>query len=68
MGPGLSSWSLSPVDRYSKIAGAREELSPAQIKDRNRIFLILEVKETFLTIYAQKGSWEVKKGVTSMYP
>ena len=30
----LSSWSLSPMDRYSKTASAREELSPAQIKDR----------------------------------
>ena len=38
MGPRLSSWSLSPVDRYSKIAGAREELSPAQIRDKRPHF------------------------------
>ena len=56
MGPRLGSWSLSPVDRYSKTAGAREELSPAQITDRDHIFLILKVKENFLTIHAQKGS------------
>ena len=61
MGPMLSSWSLSPVDRYSKIAGVREELSLAQIKDRNHIFLILKVKETFPTTHAQKGSLKVKK-------
>ena len=44
MGPRVSSWSLSPVVRYSKMkitAGTREELSPAQIKDRDHIFLIL---------------------------
>ena len=34
MGPGLSSWSSSPVDRNSVTAGAREELSPAQIRDK----------------------------------
>ena len=32
MGPGLSSWSSSPVNRNSITAGAREELSPAQIR------------------------------------
>ena len=40
-GPRLSSWSLSPVDRYSKmkiIAGAKEELSPAQKKDRETTY------------------------------
>ena len=31
-----------------------------EIKDH--IFLILEVKEDFLTTHAQKGSLEVKKG------
>ena len=49
------------MDRYSKIVGAREELSPAQIKDRDHMFLILEVKETFLTIHVQKGASEVKR-------
>ena len=34
MGLRLNCWSFSPVDRYSKIAGAREELSPAQMKDK----------------------------------
>ena len=55
----LSSWSLSPMDRYSSVAEAREELSPAQIKDH--LFLILEVRETFLTTLAQKDFLEVKR-------
>ena len=60
MGPRLSSWSSSPVDKYSKIAGVREELSPAQMKDH--IFIILHVKKTFPTTHMQKISLEVKKG------
>ena len=32
------------------------------MKDRDHIFLILEVKETFQTIHVQKDSMEVKKG------
>ena len=60
MGPRLNSWSSSPVDRNSKIE-AREELNPAQIKDRDHIFLILVVKETFPTTHAQKGSLKVKR-------
>ena len=35
------------------IAGAREELNPAQIKDKHHIFLILQLKESFLTTYTQ---------------
>ena len=58
MGLRLSSQRSSPVDRYSSIAGAREELSPAQIKDH--LFLIFEVKETFLSTLAQKDFLEVK--------
>ena len=53
------------MDRYSKIAGAREELSPAQIRDH--IFLILKVKETFPTTHAQKGSLEVKREGASLH-
>jgi len=66
MGPRLSSWILSPVDRYSKTPRVREELSSAKIRDlKNHIFLILKVKETFLTTHVQKGSLEVKrKGVS----
>ena len=60
-GPQAGQLELSPVDRYSKITGMREELSTAQIKDRDNIFLFLEVKKTFLTIHAQKGSLEVKR-------
>ena len=59
MGPRLNCF--SPVDRSSKIAGARGELGPSQIKDRDHILLILEVKETFPTTCAQKGSSEVKR-------
>ena len=50
------------MDRYSKIAGAREEMSPVQVRDRDHILLILEVKIS-LTTYAQKGSLEDKSGV-----
>ena len=57
MGPRLGSWGLTPIDRYSKTGGAREELSPVQIKHRDNIFLILEIKETFPTMYAQRGSF-----------
>lgn len=59
MGLGLSSQRSSPVDRYSNVAGVREELSPAQIKDH--LSLIFEVKETFLTTLAQKDFWEVER-------
>ena len=42
--------------------GAREKLSPAQIRDkRDHTFLILKVKGTFPTTLAQKGSLEVKR-------
>ena len=61
-----SSWSLSPMDRYSKTAGAREELSPAQIKDRDHILLILKIKDTFRTIHLQRGSLEFKKSDVSI--
>ena len=60
-GPQAGQLELSPVDRYSKMGGAREELSPAQVKVRDSLFLILKVKETFLTIYAQKSTSEVKR-------
>lgn len=38
---------------------------PAQVRDH--IFLIPEVKETFLTIHTQKGSSKVKKEVASSH-
>ena len=56
------------MDRYCKTAKAREELNLAQIKDRDHIFLILEVKEMFPTRHAQRGSLEGKKQVMSIYP
>ena len=59
MGSRLSGWNLFPVDRYSKVAGLREELSPAQTRDLG--FLILKVSETFPTGHAQKGYSEVKR-------
>ena len=37
------------------------------MKDRDHLFVIFKVKETFLTIHAQKGSLEVKRGVMSIY-
>ena len=45
----------------TQTAGVREELSPAQIKDRGRVFLILEVKETFLTSMHRKAPWRSKR-------
>ena len=64
MGPKLSSWSVSLIHKYSKMkiiaSGLHQRLSLAQIKHREYILLILEVKETFLTTYVQKGSLKVK--------
>ena len=41
----------------------RQESGPCPDKrERDHKFLILEVKETFLTPHVQKGSLEVKKG------
>ena len=42
------------------IAGAREELSPVQIRDH--IVLSVEVKEIFLTTYVDKRLLRVQKG------
>lgn len=42
------------------IAGAREELSPVQIRDH--IFLNVEVKEVFLPTYAHKTPPQMSKG------
>ena len=55
MGPRLSIWSLSPLDRYSKMK--RRWVLPRW----DHIFLILEVKETFPTIHVRRGSLEVKR-------
>ena len=63
MGPRMNCWSLSPLDRYSKTekkTRRREELSPAQIRDKEtKYFLVLE---TFPTTYAKKGSSGGQKG------
>ena len=37
MGPRLSSWSLPPVDRYSKV---KDELSPAPTKDKETTYFL----------------------------
>ena len=45
-----------------RLSSRREEkLIPEQIRGKNYIFLILVVKETFLTVHVQKGSSEVKR-------
>ena len=49
------------MDRYSKTAGAKEELSPAQINDRDHVFLILELKENF-QLYMCKKAPQKSKG------
>ena len=49
MGPRLSKYNLFLVDRYLEdkdYSRSKEELHPAWIKDRDHLFLILEVKET----------------------
>ena len=63
MGPRLRNRSLSPGDRYSERKIIAREVEPCPDKRiRDHIFLILEVKETFPTTPAQKGSLEVIKG------
>ena len=62
MGPRPSSYSSSPVDRYSKIAGGKKSWALLKLETKDHIFLILEVKETFLTTHVQKDSLKVKKG------
>ena len=60
MGPRLSNWNLSPMDRSFKIkitAGARS----CYLDKRDHIFLILEVKTPEST-HAQKGSSGVREG------
>ena len=67
MGPRLSSWSLSPVNRSFKTTRVREELSPAQIKDRDHLYLILKFKETFLTLHVQKAFLKVKRSGVNLF-
>ncbi|KAJ8778353.1 hypothetical protein J1605_013540 [Eschrichtius robustus] len=58
----LRVWSQCSTTREAAIIlqdEEEEELSPAQISDE--IFLLLEVKENFLTTHAQQGSLEVKR-------
>ena len=61
--PPLSSLSLFPVDRNSTISTAgrsrERRLGLAQMKGERQIFLILKIRETFLTrklVGGQKGS------------
>ena len=59
MGPRLSKYNLFLVDRYLEdkdYGRSKEELHPAWIKDRDHLFLILEVKET-------THSWKGTPGV-----
>ena len=58
MGPSLGNWTC-PL-WTDTLAEVREELSTAQIKDRNHIFFILKVKETFPIAHVQRGSSEIK--------
>ena len=60
---GLQAEKLSPVDRYSKIkimAGA-EDLSPAQIKDKETTyFSFLRSKRSFQLFMHRKVPWGLK--------
>ena len=67
MGPRLSSWSLSPVNRSFKTTRVREALSPAQIKDRDHLYLILKFKETSLTLHVQKAFLKVKRSSVNLF-
>ena len=62
MGPKLSSWSVYPLNKYSKMkiiaSGLHQRLSLAQIKDRE--YISFSRSKTFLTTYVQKGSLKVK--------
>ena len=40
MGPRLSNWSLSPIDRYSDNDRSKEELSPAWIEDKETTYFL----------------------------
>ena len=55
------------MNRNSKTAEARADLSLARRRARDHRFLILEVKEPFLATQVQKGSLEVRNGVMSAY-
>ena len=51
-------WTETPKMKIT--AGAREELSPVQIRDH--IVLSVEVKQIFLTTYVDKRLLRVQKG------
>ena len=62
---GSQNCNLLSVDRklQDKDYGrSKEELCPTWIKDRDHLFLILEVKETYRTTHSQKGSLGVREG------
>ena len=66
MGPRMSCWSLSPLDRYSKTkkkTRSREELSPAQIRDKETIYFpVLGSERTSQLHMHRKAPQGVKKG------
>lgn len=65
MGPRLSTWNLSPLDKYFKKklwqeqGGAESCLAK---RWRDHTFLLLKVKETSQTTHVQKGSSGVREG------
>ena len=59
----LESVPCGQILQYEDNSKREEKLSPVQIRDH--VFLILEVKEAFPTVHAQKSSLEVVK---SIYP
>ena len=61
-GPQADQLEVTSCGQILQNSRKEEKLSPAYIKDRGHIFLILKVKETFPTTQAQKGSLKVKKG------
>ena len=67
MGPRLSSWNMSSVDRHPKInimAGARrskEEL-PALIEDKETTYFSFSMSRRSSKLHAQNGSLAFREG------
>ena len=66
MGPRLSSWGLSAMDRYSKMkikAGARRRLGPAQIRDKETTYSSFsKSRRPSLLHMRRKPPWRSKGG------
>lgn len=64
-GPQAEQPEFVPCGQIHPNSRSERGTEPCTDKRQRRVFLILESKETFPTMRAQKGSLEVKKGVMS---